>query len=54
MPGSHVAIELLDSLHDQYRDQPLGEFALGLKADVKQDQDILQKIIDSVGKSGLT
>jgi hypothetical protein len=53
MAGSYFAIELLDSLHDQYGDQPLGEFALGLKADVKKDQDTLQKIIDSVGKSGV-
>jgi hypothetical protein len=31
----------------------LGEFARGLKADVKQDQETLQKIIDSVGSTHL-
>ena len=53
MAGSHFAIKLLDSLQEQYRREPLGEFAVALKADVKQDQDTLQKIIDRVGKSGV-
>ena len=51
MAGSHFAIELLDSLHNQYRDESLGRFALALKADVEQDQATLQEIIERVGKS---
>jgi hypothetical protein len=51
MAGSHFAIELLDSLHNQYRGEPLGRFALALKIDVEQDQAALQEIIDRVGKS---
>jgi hypothetical protein len=51
MAGSHFAIKLLDSLHDQYKDEELGRFALGLSAEVKRDQNALQEIIDRVGKT---
>jgi hypothetical protein len=51
LAGSHFAIKLLESLHDQYGDEPLGQFALRLKADVTQDQETLQRICDQVGKS---
>jgi hypothetical protein len=53
MAGSHFAIELLDSLHNQYGDEPLGRFATALKIDVEQDQATLKEIIDRVGKSHL-
>ena len=53
MAGSHFAIELLDSLHNQYRDEPLGRFAMALKIDGQQDQATLNEIIDRVGKSHL-
>jgi hypothetical protein len=49
LAGSHVATQLLESLQEQYRDEPLGAFALAMAADVKQDQDLLQAIIDHVG-----
>lgn len=53
LAGSHFAVKLLDSMHEQYRDEELGEFALTLCADVKQDQNVLQEIIDHVGKARL-
>ena len=53
LAGSHFAIKLLDSLHDQYKGEELGHFALALCAEVKRDQDTLQQIIDHVGKSTL-
>ena len=53
LAGSHFAIKLLESLHDQYKDEELGDFALGLCVEVKRDQDTLQQIIDHVGKATL-
>jgi hypothetical protein len=53
LAGSRFAIELLKSLQDQYKDQPLGEFSGVLETDVTADQEILQKIIDSVGSTHL-
>jgi hypothetical protein len=53
LAGSHFAIKLLDSLHDQYRDEELGKFAVALCAEVKLDQDGLQEIIDRVGRAHL-
>jgi hypothetical protein len=53
LAGSHFAIELLDSLHDRYKDDDLGRFALALSAEVKRDQDTLQQIIDHVGRAQL-
>jgi hypothetical protein len=44
---------LLESLYDQYKDEELGHFALGLCAEVKRDQDTLKQIIDHVGKATL-
>jgi hypothetical protein len=44
LAGSHFTIKLLESLHQQYRDGALGEFANALSADVQQDQKTLQKI----------
>lgn len=49
LTGSHFAINLLESLADQYSSEPLGTFAKELCLEVKQDQDVLQKIIDRVG-----
>jgi len=53
LAGSHFAVNLLDSLHDQYRDEELGAFALSLNTEVKQDQQTLQEIINRVGKAQL-
>jgi hypothetical protein len=53
LAGSRFAVELLDSLQEQYRGKPLGEFARVLQAEVKEDQETLQGIIDSVGRAHL-
>ena len=50
LAGSRFAVELLKSLEQQYHGQPLGDFARVLEKDVTTDQEILQKIIDSVGR----
>jgi len=50
LAGSHFAIQLLESLHEQYRDEPLGYFAQALRADVSQDQKTLQSIVERVGE----
>jgi hypothetical protein len=53
LAGSHFAVNLLDSVNEQYSNGTLGRFALDLKADITWDQDVLQAIIDQVGKSGV-
>jgi hypothetical protein len=53
LAGSHFAIELLSTLTDQYKDEPLGAFARALGVDVKNDQDTLQLVIEQVGKTAL-
>jgi hypothetical protein len=53
LAGSHFAINLLDSLHDQYRGEELGNFASNLCAEIKRDQQILEQIIQRVGKPHL-
>ena len=53
LAGSHFAIKLLDSLHQQYCDDDLGNFALAIRAEVKQDQETLEGIIEHVGKANL-
>src|ERR1039458_4658281 len=51
LAGSAFAIELLGSLRDQHGDTDLGGFAAAVLADVKEDQQVLQTIVDRVGKS---
>ncbi|MGI9074399.1 MAG: hypothetical protein ACR2JB_24495 [Bryobacteraceae bacterium] len=50
LAGSKFAIELLDSLRDQYSGEPLGQFAAALLMDVEEDRGILQGIVDRTGK----
>jgi hypothetical protein len=50
LAGSHFAVKLLNSLHDQYQDEELGEFALALRREVEQDQKTLEDIIGQVGE----
>jgi hypothetical protein len=52
MAGSNFAVELLESMSQRYRGQPLGTFATGILLDIRQDQDVLKTIIEVVGKSG--
>jgi hypothetical protein len=53
LAGSTFGIELLESLRDGHRDTDLGVFAATVLADIKEDQQVLQTIIDRVGKSGV-
>jgi hypothetical protein len=53
LAGSNFAIELLDSLHDRYREEDLGAFAAAIRTEIKEDQAILQKIIERVGTAHL-
>ncbi len=52
LAGSTFAVELLKSLRDQHSKTELGNFAAAVLADVRQDQQVLQTIVDRVGKSG--
>lgn len=49
LAGSHFAVKLLDSLHDQYRGQELGGFAQTLRREIEQDQEVLEQIVKRVG-----
>ncbi len=51
MAGSSFAIDLLESIRDQNSREPLGDFAAILLIEVKEDKQVLQGIIDRVGKS---
>jgi hypothetical protein len=51
--GSYFAIKLLRRLHEQYRHEQLGKFALTLTAEITQDQETLEAIVDRVGRSHL-
>jgi hypothetical protein len=51
--GSHFAIELLDSIQQQYPAAPLGDFARRISQEIEQDRHALRHLIDAVGKSHL-
>ena len=51
LAGSHFAIELLDLLSEQYRGDELGDFAVALNAEIKEDQEKLKRIIELVGST---
>jgi hypothetical protein len=53
LSGSVFALELLDSVEKEYKDDELGAFAGSLKAEIKPDQEVLEQIIEHVGKAGL-
>jgi hypothetical protein len=51
LAGSHFAIQLLDSLSRRYPGRNPGIFAAAMLVDVKEDQKVLECIIERVGKS---
>jgi hypothetical protein len=53
LAGSHFATKLLNALQEQYKDEPLGKFAGAMLAEVAQDQNILEQIIQQVGTAHL-
>ncbi len=48
LAGSHFAVELLESLTDQYSGEELGGFAGGILAEIKEDQQVLEGLIGHV------
>jgi len=50
MAGSSFAIDLLESMRDEHSGKPLGQFAAALLAEVEEDKQVLQGIVDRVGK----
>lgn len=52
LAGSRFAINLLESMVKQYLNEPMGKFAEVLVLEIKQDQEVLEKIIEGVGGSG--
>jgi hypothetical protein len=54
LAGSVVALELLEHLAKAHAATPVGQFVVKLKADIEEDRDELQALIDKVGaKAGL-
>jgi hypothetical protein len=49
--GSNFAINLLEGMRDQKSDRDLSLFAADILAEVIQDRDTLQTIVDRVGES---
>ncbi|MFL6352665.1 MAG: hypothetical protein ACJ74Z_12560 [Bryobacteraceae bacterium] len=50
LAGSNFAIELLDSLRDQYSGEPLGGFAGALVIEIEEDRRMLRNLADRIGK----
>jgi hypothetical protein len=50
LAGSHFALELLDSLHDQFEHEELGKFAFALSVEIQHDQEVLVSIIERTGE----
>ncbi len=49
LAGAAAAIEILGLLHDNHADEPLGEFARVLRADVEADRAILAELAERAG-----
>lgn len=49
LAGSRIAIDLLQALEEEHRGGPLGLFAAELRAEVEQDREILNGLIERVG-----
>jgi hypothetical protein len=47
--GSTFAVNLLESLNEQYAEEPLGRFGEALLAEIREDQDVLRELIERVG-----
>jgi hypothetical protein len=54
LAGARFALELLGRLQTSYSNQPLGDLAERLLADIDEDRDVLQKLADEVGTGGST
>lgn len=47
--GALHAIQLLRSMRDSHRGEPLGQFAAGLLAEIEADRDVLATLIEKMG-----
>jgi hypothetical protein len=52
LAGSAYAIDLVEFMRDQHKNDDLGEFAAMLLAEIKTDRDVLQQIVVRVGGGG--
>jgi hypothetical protein len=50
LAGSNFAIDLLKTLRDEHDGEPLGRFAAELLVQVEEDREVLQGIVERVGK----
>jgi hypothetical protein len=49
LAGALHAIELLKAMRDHFAEQPLGEFASHLLAEVEADRDVLVRLTEAIG-----
>ena len=49
LAGSVGALELLDRLIETYKEKPLGHFFHNLRDDIRQDQEQLKDVIETLG-----
>jgi hypothetical protein len=49
LAGSVLAIELLESMRGEYKDEPMGQFAAALLVEVKADEVALRKLFERTG-----
>jgi hypothetical protein len=47
--GSRLAIDLLKSLAKQYEGAPLGHFARSIQAEVQEDRELLEDLLQRLG-----
>lgn len=52
LAGAKFAIDLLDHMVDQYKQEPLGAFADQLRSEIREDEAVLERLSDRVGDSG--
>jgi hypothetical protein len=51
LAGSHFAVQLLGTLRDEHKDEPLGSFSADLLAEIQDDQQVLEAIIHRIGET---
>ncbi len=54
LAGAAYAIDLVEFMRDQHRDDDLGRFAAEILGEIKHDRDTLRDIVERVGASGST
>lgn len=54
LAGSRLAIDLLEDMRNDHADDPLGSFAARLLAEIEQDRDVLETLVErgEAGSSG--